>query len=94
MAYLAGWDVQGAQLALELFGIIDIRQQVGDGNQLAVVEQPADEAGVVITTLLAVGEYVDAGTLLGGCRQSHGIISGLVKLFGRHAAFEMIVEGA
>ena len=81
MADFAGRDIECTQLTLEFFGVIDVRQQVGNRNQLAVVEQPAHEAGVIVPTLLTVCEYVYPGPLLGGDRQPHGVVSGLAKLF-------------
>ena len=54
---------------------------------------PPNETGVIIPALLTVGQHINTGPLLGRHRQSHRIISGPVKFFGRHTAFEMIVEG-
>ena len=67
----AGWrtlpagHVERPQLALELLRVVHVGQQVGDRDELAVVEPAADEARVVVAPLLAVGDDVDAGARAG-----------------------------
>ena len=92
--HLAGGDVQGAQFALEFFRVVHVGEQVGDRNQLAVVQQAADEAGVIVAALFAVGEHVHAGPLLCGHGQTDCVVRGRGELGIRHAAFEMVVERA
>ena len=94
MSHLAGRHVQGAQFALEFFRVVHVGQQVGDRNQLAVVQQAADEAGVVVAALFAVREDADAGALLRGHGQADRIVRGLGEFVVRQATFEMVVERA
>jgi hypothetical protein len=60
MPHFSGRNVERTQLALELGRIVDVGQQIGDRDELAVVEEAADEARVVVAALLAIGEDVDA----------------------------------
>lgn len=64
--HLARQDIERLELTLELRRVVNVRQQVGDGNQLAILQQPADEARVVVTPLLAVRDHVHACADLGG----------------------------
>src|SRR5207247_9374472 len=64
--------VERAQLGRELLRIVDQRKQIGERDQLTVVEQPAHEARVVVTPLLAVGDEDRKSTRL---NSSHEWIS-------------------
>ena len=66
-------------------GSVDVRQQVGDRDELAVVQPGADEAGVVVAPLLAVGDDVHPGPLLGGDGQPDGVVGVLLELVLRRA---------
>jgi hypothetical protein len=85
--------VQRAHLLLELLRIVDERQQVGERNELAVVETPTHEARVVVATLLTISDDVDAGPKLGVNGQTHGVVAGRLELGFAQAPFEMLVDG-
>jgi hypothetical protein len=65
MADLLGWHIQALHLCFEVSRIIDQGKEVGEWNKKAIIEKPADKAGVVIAALLSVSEYVCAGAQLG-----------------------------
>ena len=44
--------------------MLDIRKKVNNGNELAVLQPAADEAGVAIAALFTVGQDVHAGVKL------------------------------
>src|SRR5208282_1158669 len=56
-----GRDVKCSKLARELVGVFDIREQVNDRDELAVLKPGADEACVTVAALLAIGHDVHAG---------------------------------
>jgi len=92
MAHLRCGDVERAHLPLELLGIVDQREQIGEGNELAVVEPPADEARVVVATLLAVGDDVGARAELSVDGQAHGVVAGGLELGLAQAPLEVLVD--
>ncbi len=94
MAYLPGGDVERSQLPLELLGVLDVGQQVGDRDQLAVLQQPADEAGVVVPPLLPVGEDVDPGPQLCLDGQAYGVVRRLGELLVADPRLEVLVQRA
>jgi hypothetical protein len=78
---LARRYVQRAHLRFELLGVIDQRQEIGQRDQLAVVEPAADEARVVVASLLAIRHHVHAGPKLrGDCEARRVLGSGLERL--------------
>ena len=74
-------------------GIVDQRQQVGERDQLAVVEAAADEAGVAVAPLLAVGDHVDAGPHLRVDGQPHRVVGRRLEVVFVEPAFQAIVHG-
>ena len=78
---LIGRHVQGSEFRGELVRVGDVRQQVGDRDELAVVQSPADETGVAIAPLFAVGHHIDAGPFLGGDGQSNRVVGVVLELF-------------
>ena len=87
MADLLRWHVQRLEFRCELLRIVDVRKQIGDRDQLAVVQPTTHEAGVVVAALFTVCDDIHAGAFLGGNRQSHRIIGSLLEiLFGQPAA--------
>ena len=92
MAHLRCGDVERAHLPLELLGIVDQREQIGEGNELAVVEPPADEARVVVAPLLAVADGVDAGPELSVDGQAHGVVAGRRELGLAQSPFQVFVD--
>ena len=54
-------------------------QKIGHRNQLAVIEDPADETRIAVAPLLAVGDQIDAGPLLRADAQPHCIIGRLLE---------------
>ena len=64
MANRGGGNVERLKLASELLGVLDIGEEVNDGNELAVLQPAADEAGVAIAALFTVGDDVHAGVEL------------------------------
>ena len=93
VAHLASGHVEGAQLAVELVGVVDHGGQVAEGDELAVVEEATDEAGVVVAALLAIGDDIDAGAALGVEGEAHGVVRGLAEGVVAEAAFEVVVQG-
>ena len=93
MTHVLGGHVQGAELAVELVGVVDHGGEVAEGDELAVVEQAADETGVVVAPLLAVGDHVDTGAQLGIESEADGVVGGLVEDAVVEAAFEVVVHG-
>lgn len=65
MPHLTRGHIERPELALELLWIADIWQEIRDRDQLAVLQQAADEAGIVIAPLLVVGDHVHVSTHLG-----------------------------
>lgn len=59
MAHFPRGDIERPKLLLELRGVLHEREQVGQGDELAVVQQPAHETRVAVTALFAVGDDVD-----------------------------------
>ena len=67
-------DVEGSELHLELLRVVDHRRQIAEGDELAVVEQAADEARVAVASLLAVRDDVHARAKLGGDAEPRSVI--------------------
>ena len=80
MADLLGWHIQALHLLFEVSRIIDQGKQVGQWNKKAIIEKPADKAGVVIAALLSVRDHVHARAQLGLDRQPHCVIGGRLKV--------------
>ena len=76
----------------KLLGIVDQRQQVGERDELAVVQPAADEAGVAVAALLAVGDHVDVCAQLRVHAQPHGVVGGGLELVLRQPAFQMVMH--
>ena len=92
VAHLAGGHVQSAQFALELLRVLHVRQQVRNGDELAVLQPACDEARVVIAAHLPVGDGVHARALLCGEHQLHRIIRCGLEFFFRQPAGEVFVD--
>ena len=86
-------DVQGAELSLELLGVVNHGGQVAQGDELAVVQQAANEAGVAVSALLAVGEDVNASANLGVDGEPRRIVRRGVKLHLLEPALQVVVHG-
>jgi hypothetical protein len=92
MPHFAGRHIERAQLLLEMLRIVHQRQQVGERNELAVVQPAADEARVAVTPLLAVGDRVHARPQLRFDRQAHGVVSGAGELRIGKATLEVLMH--
>ena len=93
MPDLRGRDVERLQLGAELLGVVDQRQQIGERNELAVVQAAAHEARVVVAPLLAVGDHVHAGAELRVERQPDGVVGGGRELRVAQPALHVLVHG-
>ena len=89
VAHVGGGNVQRAQLGLELFRVIDQRQQIGQRDQLAVVQTAGDKAGVAVAPLLAVGDDIHASAFLRGDGQAHRVVGGLLEFARGKATLHM-----
>ena len=92
MADLRCGDVERAELHLELLWVVDHRRQVAEGDELAVVEQAADESGVAVASLLAVGDDVHARAKLGADAEPRRVIRRGLKLRVIEPALEPVVH--
>ena len=92
MTYLAGGNVQSAQLLFELVGVVDHCGKVSEGDELAVVEEAAYEASIAVAALLAVGDHIDTGAKLGVDGESGGVVSGGLEVLFVEATFEPVVD--
>ena len=93
MTDVGGGHVEGAEFFLEFFAIIDHRREIGERNELAVVQTRTDEAGVTVAALLAVGHDIDVGAQLGFDGETNRVVGGGLKFGFGEAAFEMFVDG-
>ena len=93
MPDLGGGDVERLQLGAELLGVVDERQEIGQRDELAVVEPAAHEARVVVTALLAVGDHVDAGPELRVDGQAYGVVGGRLEVGVAQPALHVLVHG-
>ena len=93
VAHLRSGNVEGAELALELVRVVDHGGEVAEGDEEAVVEEAADEAGVAVAALLAVGEDVDAGADLSVDAEADGVVGGGLEVGLIQAALEAVVDG-
>ncbi len=93
MPDLGGGDVERLQLGAELLGVVDERQEIGERDELAVVEPAAHEARVVVTALLAVGDHVDAGPELRVDGQAYGVVGGGLEVGVAQPALHVLVHG-
>src|SRR5262249_19184279 len=92
VAHLRGGNVERAHFVLELLGVVDEREQVGERDQLTVVEPPADEAGVVVAPLLAGRDDVGTRAELRVERETYSIVTGGLELGLAQSSFEMLVD--
>src|SRR6266542_3248546 len=92
MTHLCGRNIESAQLLLEFFRVVHHCSQIGERDELAIVEQPPDEAGVAVAALLAVADDIHAGSKLSFHRQPHCIIRGRLKLLFRKPPLEALVN--
>ena len=92
MPDLGGRDVERLHLALELFRMVDERQQVGERDQTTVVEPPAHEARIVVAALLPVGDDVHAGAELRLHGKPRGIVGGGTEISVGQPSFYMVVN--
>src|SRR5262249_60692608 len=77
----AGWRTSEAGTSSDCisssnFGIVHEGKEVGQGDELAVVETSAHEACVIVPPLLAIGEHVDLGASLRGHREPRRVLAG------------------
>ena len=93
MAHLGGGHVERSQLGLEHLGIVDQGQQVGERDELAVVEAAAHEARVVVAPLLAVGDDVDARPELGLHGEARRVLGRRLELRVGEPPFHVRVDG-
>ena len=87
-----GRDVKCSKLARELVGVFDIREQVNDRDELAVLKPGADEACVTVASLLAIGHDVHAGLELCFDDPGDSAVSQRREFRLRQTPFESIVE--
>ena len=92
MAHLRGRYVEGAEFLLELGRVVDHRGEVAERDQLAVVEAPAHEAGVVVAALLAVGHDLGARPQLRGDAQPDRVVRRGLELRLLEPALEAVVH--
>ena len=85
-------DVERAELLLQLGRVVDERQEVGQRDQTAVVEAPADEVRVRVAALLAVGHDVGARPLLGRDGEAHRVVARGVEVGVREASLDVLVD--
>ena len=93
MAHLGGGHVERSQLGLEHLGIVDQGQQVGEWDELAIVEAAAHEARVVVAPLLAVGHHVDARPELGLHGEARRVLGRGVELRVGEPPLHVRVDG-
>ena len=93
VAHLCGGDVKGAELPLEVVRVVHHGGEVAEGDELAVVEEATDEAGVAVAALLAVGEDAGAGAELGVDGEADGVVGGGLEVGVAEAALEAVVDG-
>ena len=86
-------DIKSAQLLLKLHRVADIRQQIGQRNELAVLQYPSDKAGVRIAPLLTVGQHIDPSAQLGIDGLADRIVRCGLKLVLGHATGHPIMNG-
>jgi hypothetical protein len=84
--------VERLQLVGERRGVGDVREQVGDRDQLAVVEPRGDEAGVAVPPLLAIGHHAYTRSLLGRDRQPHRVVGVPLELVLGQPARQPLVQ--
>ena len=65
MTDIACGDIEGSEVSLELRRIVDHCSQVAEWNELTVVQDATDEAGVVVPPLFPVRQHLDPGPELG-----------------------------
>jgi hypothetical protein len=87
-----GGDIQRVHLCLELLRVVDQRQQVRERNQLAVVEEPAHEARVVVPALLPVGHDVDPRPKLRVDRKPGRVLGCSDEVRLRQPALDAVVD--
>jgi hypothetical protein len=93
VADIARGHVERAQFLPEVLGVVHQREQVGQGNELAVVQSAADEARIAVAALLTVGDDVHARVQLCGHAQPHCIVGSGLELFLLEAPFHPVVHG-
>ena len=90
---LGGGDIQGLHLRGELLRVIDQGQQVGQRDELAVVEARPHEARIIVAPLLAVGDDVNAGPELRVDGQAHGVVGRRLELLLGETPLHVLVDG-
>ena len=93
VAHVTRGYVKRTQFALEFFGVIHQRQQIGQRNELAIIQNAADKAGIAVAALLAVGHHIHTRTQLRAYRQLHGVVGRGLKRSFVEAAFHVFVYG-
>ena len=93
MPHLTCRDIECAQFALERLGVVDQGQQIGERDQLAIVEPTGDEAGVTVASLLAIRHHIHAGAQLRVDREADGVVGRRVKLGVGQPTFHVLMQG-
>ena len=93
MPHLTCRDIECAQFALERLGVVDQGQQIGERDQLAIVEPAGDEAGVTVASLLAIRHYSHTGAQLRFDREADGVVGCRVKLGVGQPTFHVLMQG-
>src|SRR5439155_14312668 len=93
MTHLGRGDVERAQLRFEFRRVVDQRYEVDERDELAVVEEAAHEARVVVTALLTVGDDVDTGADLRVDGEAHRVARRRLELVVTKPPLEMLVKG-
>ena len=93
VADLCSGHVEGAEFPLERVRVVDHGGEIAEGDELGVVEEAADEAGVAVAALLAVGQHVNAGAELGVDAEADGVVGGGLVGGLAQPALEAVVDG-
>ena len=59
---LVNYTIANLRLSQAAVHVADNGSRIGDRDQLAVVQEPADEGRIVVATLFPVGHHVDPGS--------------------------------
>ena len=89
-----GGDIKRLEFASEFLGMLNIGKKVDDGNELTVLQPAADEAGIAVAPLLAVGHHVHPGLDLRLDDLGDGPVSQRLECRLVETAFKSVMERA
>ena len=76
----------------KLLRMVNVRQEIDNWDQLAIVQSSPDEACVIVATLFAIGDHIYSGSALRFHCQPHAIVRSFLKILFAEPSLKKFVQ--